>query len=737
MNEWVGKTLGRVHIDSLLARGGVAEVYLGTHTLLHRKVAVKILRNQYEDDPNLLERFQREAVVVSRLRHPNIVQILDFDTFEGQPYIVMEYIGGPSLSTYLKVFHGKGRRLELTVISRLMASVAGALDYAHELGVIHRDVKPGNILLTSQTGPVIAGNTMPARFEPVLTDFGLLRFLNSSHQTSIGQIAGTPAYMSPEQALGETTDERTDIYSLGVVLYEMLSGGRVPFDGETTMSILLKHIHEPPAPIHGLARPLQKVLDRALAKNRADRFASPIEFASTFQAATEQRSAADTIMQETPTVARPRIKFKPFRKWSPAIVAGIIALLFGSFLWVNGLQNQRDLFIPETGGTFPSTTTPVNAPSIQLGSTGILRFTNGTAIGDKAILSAQAMPLPLTGSQYQVWLIGGESRQSLGILMLDERGQGELEFTESGGSNLIGMYDKVEVTIEANPDEDPDRPGAVAFSFPMPAEALIHVRYLLSSFPNTPGETPVIQGLYSSIQFIHKSALEMRAAYENGDETVVRQKAEIILNLLAGDQSSEHKDWDGDGELLDPYDGYGLLLNGSHPGYIQSVYSEADYAVNTPGATLKMIRHGEDVKICAQNLAQWAPPLRDIVTTILTSAPGSDLGQLVSDVATFADRMLNGLDLDADQTVEPLSGECGAQTAYEFAYYMADMPLLPVGIISSPDSIEGTITPTPTATRAPIVLSPTKRPSGSQDNPAPTPPKEHPTQKPKPTKKNP
>ena len=293
MNGWIGRTLGRVQIESLIARGGVAEVYLGTHTALQRKVAVKILRNQFEDDPNLLERFQREAVVVSRLRHPNIVQIYDFDAVAGHPYLVMEYISGPSLSRYLDAFHAKGKRLDLPVISRLLTSVASALEYAHKMGVIHRDVKPGNILLTSHTAQVIAGITMPSGFEPILTDFGLVRFLNSSRHTTAGQIAGTPAYMSPEQARGEPTDERTDIYSLGIVLYEMLSGGRVPFDGETTMSVLLKHIHEPVKPIPDLDPNLQAVLDRALAKNRLDRYSTPTEFASAFQTAIDNRSTRD------------------------------------------------------------------------------------------------------------------------------------------------------------------------------------------------------------------------------------------------------------------------------------------------------------------------------------------------------------------------------------------------------------------------------------------------------------
>jgi len=190
MSSWDGKTLGKVQIDSLLARGDMAEVYLGTHTTLQRKVVVKILRGHYEDDPTLLERFQREARVVAKLRHLNIVQVFDFDTVDDQPYIVMEYIAGPSLSQYLKALHGKNRRLEFPVVSRLLTGVANALQYAHESGVVHRDVKPGNILLTSPSSQIIPGEPLPADFEAILTDFGLVRFLSSNPQTTYGRIVG-------------------------------------------------------------------------------------------------------------------------------------------------------------------------------------------------------------------------------------------------------------------------------------------------------------------------------------------------------------------------------------------------------------------------------------------------------------------------------------------------------------------------------------------------------------------
>jgi serine/threonine-protein kinase len=237
--------LGEVRIDSLLARGGTAEVYLGTHTSLQRRVAVKILHTQYLDDPRFLERFQREARAVAMLRHPNIIQVHDFSVMEGQPYLVMEYLPGGSLSTYINVLNGAGQKLGLADIDRLLQVLADALQYAHNSGVIHRDIKPGNILMNTPAGAVESAVMQPDIMEPVLTDFGLVRMLNSL-QTATLQVVGTPAYMSPEQSRGEFTDERTDIYSRDRRLRD--AGRNLPFEAETTVALLLKHVNDPPPP---------------------------------------------------------------------------------------------------------------------------------------------------------------------------------------------------------------------------------------------------------------------------------------------------------------------------------------------------------------------------------------------------------------------------------------------------------------------------------------------------------
>jgi len=144
MTEWLGKTVGKVRIEKLLARGGMAEVYLGTHLTLSRPVAIKLLHSHIEEEPALLERFHREARVVAGLRHPNILQIFDFDTTDVHPYIVMEYLKGPTLANYLRGLHARNERIPSHQVARLLKAFTAALDYAHEQGVSRREIKPGN-----------------------------------------------------------------------------------------------------------------------------------------------------------------------------------------------------------------------------------------------------------------------------------------------------------------------------------------------------------------------------------------------------------------------------------------------------------------------------------------------------------------------------------------------------------------------------------------------------------------
>ena len=281
MPDWIGKTVGKVRIDKLLAKGGMAEVYLGMHLTLERPVAIKFLHSYIEGEPLLLERFHREAKVVAGLRHPNIVQLFDFDAEDGHPFIIMEYLKGPTLATYLTHLHQRKKRIPQDQVARLLKRLTEALDYAHAEGVIHRDIKPGNILLHNRTDEIPLDQALPEDVEPIVTDFGLVRVMNAATQTMSGIVSGTPAYMSPEQARGDEIDQRTDFYSLGAVLYEMLAG-RVPFQADNTVTVLHMHIHTAPPPIPGISPKVQGVIDRALAKAPKDRYQTGQEMANDF-----------------------------------------------------------------------------------------------------------------------------------------------------------------------------------------------------------------------------------------------------------------------------------------------------------------------------------------------------------------------------------------------------------------------------------------------------------------------
>jgi len=373
MPEWLGKTIGKVRIEKLLARGGMAEVYLGSHLNLERPVAVKLLHSYIEEDPSLLERFQREAKVVAGLRHPNIVQIFDFDTTDGHPYIVMEYLKGPTLANYLRGLHNQNERIPPHQVARLLKGLTAALDYAHAQGVIHRDIKPGNILLHSRRGEIPLDKPLTNDVEAIVTDFGLVRIAHAATQTASGMVSGTPAYMSPEQASGEKTDHRTDIYSLGVVLYEMLAG-RVPFEADSTMSVLYMQIHNVPPPIPGISQDVQAIMNRALKKSPDERYQTSSEMAIDFYLAIGMTADAKTIIDTYPesaelTAAVPKLEPAHSRSWfRVGLVAFIGLLILGVGAW--GLSSFLPSFSKPTATISPVTTDPV--ASITVSVTGDL-----------------------------------------------------------------------------------------------------------------------------------------------------------------------------------------------------------------------------------------------------------------------------------------------------------------------------------------------------------------------------
>src|SRR5258706_9952101 len=235
MVDVLGMRLGRYEVRDRLGIGGMAAVYRAWDMNLERLVAVKVLHDHLAAETGFKERFEREAKVVARLSHPNIVQIFDYDAtqIKGSPvyYMVMAYITGHSLKDIMDERQAAGSKLTMPEVANVLRGICSALSYAHKQGMVHRDVTPGNILFNDQG-------------QAVLADFGIARILAATRLTQTGMTAGTPMYMAPEQGMGEAGDHRADIYSLGVILFEMLAG-MAPYTGDSTFAIVMKHINEP------------------------------------------------------------------------------------------------------------------------------------------------------------------------------------------------------------------------------------------------------------------------------------------------------------------------------------------------------------------------------------------------------------------------------------------------------------------------------------------------------------
>jgi tRNA A-37 threonylcarbamoyl transferase component Bud32 len=265
----VGKTVGKYKIVQHLGRGGMAVVYKGYQEALDRHVAIKLMHSFLSEDQDFLHRFQREARAMAALNHPYIVSVYDFDVEDDTYYIVMEYVSGGTLKEKLEALASEGQQLSLANTIQTVLEIADALAYAHSRSMVHRDIKPANIMINAEG-------------KAVLTDFGIAKILSGPSYTATGAMIGTPAYMSPEQGQGHPGDERSDLYSLGVLFYQM-AAGRLPYDADTPLAVVLKHVNEP-IPLLTTFNPnippsVQEIIFKSMAKDPNERFQTAHEMA--------------------------------------------------------------------------------------------------------------------------------------------------------------------------------------------------------------------------------------------------------------------------------------------------------------------------------------------------------------------------------------------------------------------------------------------------------------------------
>ena len=320
MDSLIGETIGRYKIIEEIGRGGLAIVYRATDTVLERSVAMKMILPEQQQSDKFLRRFQREAKTLAQLSHPSIVKVLDYGEHEGVPFLIMEYIPGGTLSSRM------GRVFPYTEAAALLAPIAHALHHAHQHKVVHRDVKPANILI-NELG------------QPMLSDFGIVKLTETDESQSLtgtGALVGTPAYMAPEQIQGRPVDARSDIYALGIVLFELVTG-RKPYIANTPIELTLKHLNDPiPRPrqfTRELPAEVEQVILKAMSKKPEDRyqdmaaFATVLESLASGQKVTGRANARATKVNNKEENTNEKLPKKTVKR--PILLGGIAVLLIG------------------------------------------------------------------------------------------------------------------------------------------------------------------------------------------------------------------------------------------------------------------------------------------------------------------------------------------------------------------------------------------------------------------------
>jgi serine/threonine-protein kinase len=330
MSAILGTTLsGRYRLEARIGAGGMSTVYRALDETLQRQVAIKLLNREVASDSDQLERFRREARAVAQLSHPHVVGVIDAGEDESRPYIVFEYVEGETLKERIR----RVGRLPIAEAVAYAIEIARALGAAHARHIVHRDVKPQNVLIDEEGSAKV-------------TDFGIARTLDEEGLTADGRVLGTTDYVSPEQALGQPVTGQSDLYSLGVVLYEMLTG-EVPFKGENQVAVAMKHVREI-LPDVQTKRPevsaaLAAVVDTATAKRQEDRYADDVEFIADLEDALAIETAragsatgeVTTVLRTLPSTAQRRVPFRVrHRAITVLLVLVVLAAIAGGAVWL-------------------------------------------------------------------------------------------------------------------------------------------------------------------------------------------------------------------------------------------------------------------------------------------------------------------------------------------------------------------------------------------------------------------
>ncbi len=700
----VGRKLGSYQITELIGQGGMATVYKGYRADIDRTVAVKVLPPHPGLDQQFIERFKLEARTIARLQHPHILPLYDYGVEDDILYLVMAYVAGGSLSQYID----KGR-LPLNEIERLLRQIAPALDYAHRQGVIHRDIKPDNILLDRE------GNVL-------LADFGIAKLAEGdSRLTATGGLVGTPAYMAPEQGTGEThITGSADLYSLGVVVYEMMTGQQ-PFTADTPMQVVIKHITEPvPNPrtiIEELPWPVEVVMGRILAKNPQNRYKTAGEFVEDLSRAIQGTGAFanmpvkaepapdQTIALNTPAAPASLTPPPPTGQTQPTLQPTVIVqpvinplLLLGGFAIIAALLvvivlviTQRPSGPPPVDLTAQATNAavvPTAAPTANAvrptapPSFGRVSFSTTNSLGDTIAIQVENLRPPGTDQKYVVWLKNTRSTSAIkiGDLTLDALGNGVLPpYIDPEARLLPAFYNAVSITAEpvSNTSDAPQGQAIYAASVPPELMDALSAIFITSedgipntSLGNTAAEAGTLGGLLASALAeaghaqMH-AGLAGRATSPGG----MHLHSEHAINILLGTQD----DLNGDQRGENPGFKKGVLR------YLDQMESLLNAAASAEGSTLRFQGDLELARICLTNTRQRVDRVIALEREMLAADDLASVSAQIAESTQVSDAIVNGVDANLNGNVDPVEGECGLAQIETYGLVIASMALAEAG----------------------------------------------------------
>ncbi len=705
----IGRKLGKYQIVELIGHGGMATVYKAYQSDVDRYVAVKVLTPHPGHQAGFVDRFRQEARTIARLQHPHILPLYDYGDEDGILFLVTPYIDGGSLADKMR----RGA-IPPEETLKLLEQIASALDQAHRQGIIHRDIKPDNVLLNREGFALLA-------------DFGIAKLMEGSGMTTTGGLIGTPAYIAPEQAQNAAVDGRADIYSLGVVVYEMLAGQQ-PYRSETPVQVILKHLTEAPPRLSSvkadLPAALDTVLERALAKEAADRYQTAGIFVDDFHralkgepllpnvATTKTRPDLSSVSLPVNPTVRLSSTNAPSDTQNPLTTTGnttIITnagpspwILIGGFALIAALlvlvllvlinqQNQGDnvqataviASNTETGGA--ATTVPRTAVAAANVSApdGTARFSTQAILGDTIRIEMENLQPSGAENVYAVWMENTSSGELLRLpdMTVDAFGDGAIIFTSD--ESLITHYNRLFITREQG---DTDTPSEnVLYAGETLPEVMNALREILVSSPDglavaessggsagggEPGsenyEEPEAAGSSLLDGALTEAEVAMRhAGLAAGSTTIgaAQTHAEHTINILQGTT----EDFNGNGRGENPGRGVGTIF------FIDAIDERLTSAAAI--ASPEVQSQIELIRVCVANARGWINDVIAAESTFFTAADIAEVSQEMGESTMLAAAIIEGIDLNGNGTVEPFEGECGLAQIRDFGVSVANISL--------------------------------------------------------------